>query len=72
MIVYTKPGCAPCAQLKKYLKMKNVDYEERDTTNDAHLEELTKLGVSTVPTTVIGDSIIVGYNLMALNVALRP
>lgn len=71
MIVYTKPGCAPCVQLKKYLKMKDISYEERDTSEDKNLEELTKLGVTTVPTTVIGDSIIVGYNLMALNLALR-
>lgn len=30
IVVYTRPGCAYCPGVKKYLEMKGVEFEERE------------------------------------------
>lgn len=66
MIVYSKPGCAPCKQLKKYLEIKKINFQEKDITDNKYLEELVGYGVSTVPTVVINDRVYVGHSQQTL------
>jgi hypothetical protein len=40
MAVITKPACSRCAELKAYLKAKNVEYEELDVQSPEVQESL--------------------------------
>ena len=56
--------------MKEYLSQKQVQFEERDITKDpSAISELQKLGFMTTPVTVIGDSIIVGFDVTKLDEA---
>lgn len=71
VIVYTSTTCHYCAQLKKYLKERNVPFEERNIDqNEQFAEELWNTGMRSVPVTVIGDAKILGFNQIQLNKAL--
>jgi glutaredoxin len=61
-----------CGQAKEYLSQRNVEFEDRDITqNTTALEELQKLGYMTTPILVIGSSVIVGFDVAKIDAALR-
>ena len=61
-----------CSQAKEYLSQKNVQFEDKDITQNAQaLEELKKLGYMTTPVVVIERSVIVGFDAEKIDVALR-
>ncbi len=63
VIVYTQPGCGPCAAEKEFLKKSEVDFEERDIReNPEYVKELLEIGAQATPTTIIGDEVIMGFD----------
>lgn len=61
-----------CDKVKEYLSQRHVQFEDRDVTKgpDA-LSDLQKLGLMTTPVTVIGEKVIVGFDVSKLDEALR-
>ena len=55
--LYTTPGCADCAAVKRYLEHKGVEFQEKDvSTNPAWIDEMKEVsGVRIAPVTVVGD-----------------
>jgi glutaredoxin len=70
-IVYSSTTCTFCKQLKAYLDEQNISYEERniDESEEAR-QELAKMGIMSVPLTVIGDKQILGFNPNRIKKAL--
>jgi glutaredoxin len=61
-----------CGKVKEYLSQRKIDFEDRDITKDpSAISELQKLGFMTSPVTVIGDNVIVGFDVPKLDEALR-
>jgi glutaredoxin-like protein NrdH len=57
--------------VKEYLSQKQVVFEDRDIARDPNaISELQKLGFMTTPVTVVGESLIVGFNQAKLDEAL--
>ncbi|TRY27508.1 glutaredoxin family protein [Brevibacillus sp. LEMMJ03] len=70
-IVYSSTNCGFCKQLKTYLEEQNISYEERNIDeNETYREELRRLGVMSVPLTLIGDKQILGFNPTRIKKAL--
>ncbi|HZG77443.1 glutaredoxin family protein [Paenibacillus antri] len=70
-IVYTSTNCVYCKQLKSYLTEQNVSFEERNVDeNEAYFEELQKIGMMSLPVTVIGEYNILGMNTTRIQKAL--
>lgn len=75
--IFTTNTCAYCAMVKKYLDVKNHQYEVVNLDEQPHrqAEALSLSGALTVPVTVVtkqDDSreVVVGYNLSKLAPAL--
>ncbi len=62
--LYRVAECDTCEEVKEFLSGKGVSVTEKDVGTDVELQkELTDLsGALKVPTTVIGDKILTGYN----------
>jgi glutaredoxin-like protein NrdH len=61
-----------CGQVKEYLSQKQIQFDDRDITKDpSALLELQKLGFITSPVTVVGDKVIVGFDVPKLDEALK-
>jgi len=57
--------------VKEYLSQKQVSFEDRDiTTHPTAISELQRLGFMTTPVTVIGEKLIVGFDVPKLDEAL--
>ena len=68
--VYTTNWCPPCANAKRFLNEKNIEFEEINIeTEGMSREDLEKItGGRTVPQIVINDTPIGGYkDLIALD-----
>ena len=60
-----------CAKVKEYLSQKQVEFDDHDITKDpSAVSELQKLGFMTTPVTVIGDKVIVGFDVAKRDEAL--
>lgn len=72
IVVYTSPTCGFCHMVKEYLEDKNVTFAEKDVSTDqeALMFVLEKVGQAVTPITIIGDSIIVGFDRPQLDEAL--
>jgi len=59
LIVYTKMGCPWCIAVINFLHEKNIDFEERDVTEnpDYMMELVEKSGQSLCPTFIINDTV---------------
>ena len=69
--VYARKGWATCARTKEFLSKNGFEYVERDIQNDSGaLQELRDLGFRAVPVTVIGETVINGFNPRQLSNAL--
>lgn len=69
LTVYSTKTCVWCKQVKKYLSLKGVSYEEVFLDEDlARRQELfQKTGFTSVPITTDGESFVVGWNVSQLN-----
>lgn len=62
--LFTTPVCPYCMTLKRFLKEKNIEFEEIDVTEDLKAQEemIEKTQQSTVPVLAIDDDFIVGFD----------
>lgn len=73
--IYSRQGCAPCNQLKQFMKLKGLSYVEKSVDNpDNAAEAYGYAGMSIVPVTVVENNntkqVISGYNPAQLMPAL--
>lgn len=60
-----------CQRTKEYLSEKQVQYQERDVTEDSTaIEELQRLGFMTTPVTVIDGTTVIGFDTAKIDAAL--
>ena len=53
--------------MKEFLSQNNIEFTERNVAADeTALAELEKLGYLTTPVTVVGEDVVVGFNLARL------
>jgi len=72
VVVYTQPGCGPCAAVKEFLASHGVDFVERDIRQDpSALADLRRVGALATPTVIVGDQVIVGFDAERLREVLR-
>ncbi|MBI4050298.1 MAG: glutaredoxin family protein [Candidatus Doudnabacteria bacterium] len=73
LIIYTTITCPFCKMTKQYFQEKGVEYEEKDVTNDAALQEemIKKSGMFAVPVIDINGTIIVGFQKDKIEEALK-
>jgi len=61
-----------CGRVKEYLSQKQIEFDDRDITKDpSAISELQKLGFMTTPVTVVGDNVVVGFDVAKLDEALK-
>lgn len=73
-IIYTTPTCVYCHALMDWLDQQEIEYEERSALALAKDDEIAKkfgYEFETVPTTIIGDEVIVGFDRPAILLALE-
>ncbi|WP_405101731.1 glutaredoxin family protein [Oceanobacillus sp. FSL H7-0719] len=60
-ILFTKRGCVPCSNLKRFLLTETeLDYEEIDV--DKEPQALKEYDIMSVPTLIIGDKRTTGFD----------
>lgn len=63
VIVYSSSTCPYCDAVKKFLKEKNVEFEERNvTTSSEARNELIAKGYRGVPVIIAGGEEIIGFD----------
>ena len=70
--VYTSPGCAPCGQVKKYLRDNSISFRAIDISRDerAAREIVRRSGQQAVPQIDINGRIVVGFDKSKLSAIL--
>ncbi len=72
--VYSTPTCVFCHALMAWLEQKNIEFEEKDLSDEKTREKLEKKygrEFKSVPITEIGDELIEGFNRPAIKRALK-
>jgi glutaredoxin 3 len=68
VIVYHGNGCRFCQEEMEYLKHKNVAFIAKNVHSDPEArQELIALGSKTIPTTVVGSEVVVGFEVERIN-----
>ncbi len=67
--IYSQPTCPDCNKVKAYLDRKGVPYEDINVQKDKKsLNEMVKrYGIRVTPVVVIGDRVMVGFNVPKLD-----
>jgi glutaredoxin len=67
--VYTKTTCAPCRSLKHWLKVKKVNYIEKNIDESQEIldEMVSNTGMMSVPQIMIGKRVVSGANFSLLS-----
>lgn len=61
VILYATPTCPDCHALRRWLRARDVAFEERDLTNSKIADEAkARYGVRVAPITVVGDAFFSG------------
>ena len=69
-VLYSSTSCAPCKQVKTWLAMNKIDYDELDIfENAAEVQRVS--GYLTAPTLVFNDSVVIGPNYGRLSSLLK-
>ncbi|BDR66436.1 NrdH-redoxin [Clostridium tetani] len=71
--VYSTPTCPYCKKAKAYFDSKNVEYKDVNVAQDENekKEMIEKSGQQSVPVIDINGEIIVGFNRVAIDKALK-
>jgi glutaredoxin-like YruB-family protein len=66
--IYSQPTCPSCNQVKAYLDRKGVPYEDKNVKKDKRaMDEMVRTyGIRVTPVDVIGDHVMVGFNVPKL------
>ena len=68
IIVYSTPLCAPCEQLKNFLKEEGVEFKVKDLMMDEEAADLMyKNGIRSAPALGVDDKILHGADLSSAN-----
>ncbi|GJM17708.1 MAG: hypothetical protein DHS20C13_30350 [Thermodesulfobacteriota bacterium] len=62
--LYSIPDCEACDEIREFLGTRNISITEKNANEDIDIQkELTELtGSLKVPTTIIGEEVLTGYN----------
>ncbi len=73
IVIFTQNECPPCKIVKMFLDDHNVDYRERNisTDNKARKDLTEKYGAFSTPTVLVGEEVIIGFELEKLKKALK-
>jgi glutaredoxin 3 len=73
VIVYSTKTCPYCVMAKEYLKSKNVSFEDVDVAQDTNkaMEMIIKSGQQGVPVLDVNGKVIVGFNKVEIDSALK-
>lgn len=68
IIIYSS-ACQDCDRVKKYLRDRDIPFEEIDVSKDkkARKEMEQRYGVHVTPVVVVGDHVMVGFNHIKLD-----
>ena len=73
VILYSTHGCTYCQRLKEFLSERNVNYSEYNIEDDPaarrRMVEISRH--NTVPTVVVGDEVVVGFDPKRLDKLLN-
>lgn len=71
--VYLVPNCDSCDQVKEFLSVRNIRPVEKNVASDVKLQEELKAraGDLRVPVTVVGNTVVNGYNRAELLAAIE-
>lgn len=71
--VYTTPSCRFCAMAKDWMRANNIEYEEKDVTEDAGARQAMAevSGQMGVPVIIVNGEVIVGFNETLLESILK-
>jgi len=66
--IYSQPTCLDCIKVKAYLDKKGVHYEDINVKgNKKAMDEMArKYGIRITPLIVIGDRVMIGFNVPKL------
>ncbi|MBI5972114.1 glutaredoxin [Staphylococcus caledonicus] len=53
--IYTQNDCPPCTFVKNYLSEHNVEYEEKNITNDTYRNEMMEYDAFATPFILLND-----------------
>lgn len=59
--VYTTKTCPACVKVKEWLKEHGLSFQEINVTEDEGRQALSEMGILSVPVTVIGTKVLVGF-----------
>ena len=69
--VYSSNMCGACEMVKEFLRLRGKEFFERNVSVDMQgREELLELGFDATPVTVIGDSVVEGFDVDKIDAAL--
>lgn len=74
LVVYTMQGCQACGIAKRHMQDRGIPFVEKDIDRDpGAFAELSRLGDVRVPTFIVGDEVLVGFDIrgVRLNEALK-
>jgi glutaredoxin len=62
IVVYSQPGCAPCAEVKSWLERQGYPFTERNIRLDpVALQDLIAGGYQSTPVTMVDGQPVVGF-----------
>ncbi|MDE6034430.1 MAG: glutathione S-transferase N-terminal domain-containing protein [Ruminococcus sp.] len=70
--VYASENCIWCRRMRRYLDKKGVQFRTinaLEPSNSRHVRQLT--GQNSLPVTVIGDTMVIGFDRQAVDMALN-
>ena len=71
IIVYSSNMCGACEMVKEFLRLRGKEFVERNVSVDLQgRKELLELGFDATPVTVIGDSVVEGFDADEIDRAL--
>ncbi|MBM2830850.1 MAG: glutaredoxin [Gammaproteobacteria bacterium] len=72
-VLYVVPECDSCEEVREFLTMRGISFTEKNVDGNPELQtELKeKAGELKVPVTLIGETIITGYNRQKLTAAIE-
>ncbi len=73
VVLYTTPNCPLCKKARNYLVQKGAAVEEIDVAADRRAadEMMQRSGQMGVPVMLIGSTVLVGFNPLRIDVALK-
>lgn len=69
--IYTQNDCPPCTFVKNYLSEHNVEYEEKNITNDTYLNEMMEYDAFATPFILLNDEPMYQVDMDKINSAFN-